>query len=160
MLSDVNMTSAGDAIAVDPKGDVFVSYTEQSTSGASDQIDEFPAGQSTSVSFATIDGAQALSLTVTKKGEIVASSVGASSSQVTTFSQSGTPVATFNTSSYPDSISLDKSNQNLFIVDSRNDVISQYAYPSGKFISSGQLRTKKGAKLLPVTVEPYNPPKS
>jgi hypothetical protein len=158
-LSDANMTDDGDAIAVDPKGDVFVSYTEQGTGEASDQIDEFPEGKSTAVSFATIDGAQALSLTVTKKGEIVAGSIGASSSQVTTFSKSGTPVATFKTSSYPDSISLDKANKNLFVVDSSDDLISQYAYPSGKLISSGQLETKEGAKLLPVTVEPYNPPK-
>ena len=151
-LTDPGLGQNAGSIAVDEKGNAFVSYTESNGSQTSDQIDEFPAGSTTPQPFASIPGVEAGSLAATKKGDVVASSIGASSGQISIFSPAGgSPTGTFPTTSDPTSISLNRSNKELYVVDATNNLISTYTYPSGKLVVQGSFGSGS-VTLVPASV--------
>lgn len=154
ILSDKGLGQAAASIAIDKIGDVFLSYTTTTTgSQISAQIDEFTKGQTKSVPFATIDNAYDGGLAVTRKGEVVASTVSLDSSgggQIVVLSAKGKVMSSFAVSGLPTTISLNKTNTQLWIDDAANDAISEYAFPKGgKPIVSGPLETTKGVPLIP-----------
>jgi hypothetical protein len=154
MLSDNDLGQAAASIAIDSKGDVFLAYTTATTgSQISAQIDEFTKGQTKSVPFATIDNAAEGGLAVTSKGDVVASTLSLDSSgggQIAVLSPKGKVISSFAVSGLPTTISLNKTNTQLWIDDATNDLISEYAFPNGgKPIVSGPLETSKGVPLIP-----------
>jgi len=142
MLSDSRMAQSAGAIAVDKSGDVFVSYPV-SVSGSSQslQIDEFRRQQGGKASsFASISGASVGALAITKSGDVVASAVTTGSSNlINVYSPKGTILSKFSVSGYPTSLSLNKKDTQLDVVDSTSNLISVYSFPSGTLISQSSL---------------------
>jgi hypothetical protein len=153
ILSDPGLGQAAGSIAADEKGDVFLSYTTNSGSKISAQIDEFRKGSSKPVPFATIGNAYNGALAVTKKGDVVASSIslyGSGGGQAAEFSPTGKRMAAFTVAGLPTAISLDSSNKHLWVDDATNDAISEYAFPAGgEPIVSAPLETPYGQPLIP-----------
>ena len=144
MLSDSRMAQSAGAIAVDKAGDVFVSYpVSASGSSQSLQIDEFRRQQGgKATSFASIGGASVGALAITKSGDVVASAVTTGSSNlINVYSPKGTILSKFSVSGYPTSLSLNKKDTQLDVVDSTNNLISVYSFPSGTLVSQSSLGT-------------------
>jgi hypothetical protein len=142
MLSDSRMAQSAGAIAVDKSGDVFVSYpVSASGSSQSLQIDEFRRQQGGKASsFASISGASVGALAITKSGDVVASAVTTGSSNlINVYSPKGTILSKFSVSGYPTSLSLNKKDTQLDVVDSTSNLISVYSFPSGTLISQSSL---------------------
>jgi hypothetical protein len=140
MLEDSGMAQSAGAIAVDKAGDVFVSYPV-SGSSPSLQIDEFRGGKGTPISFASISGAGVGALATTTKGDVVASAVanGSSTNLINVYNPKGALVEKFSVSGDPTSLSLNKANTQLDVVDSTNNDISVYSFPGGTLVSQSPL---------------------
>jgi hypothetical protein len=157
MLSDPGLGQAAGTIAVDKKGDVFLAYTATNSGEISAQIDEFPAGHTTWVPFASMSNAYDGGLAITKKGDVIASSVslsGTGGGEIAAFSPKGKAVYSFDVSGLPTAISLDKSDKHLYVDDATSDLISEYSLPNGSLVVSGPAETAKGGPLVPANFLP------
>jgi hypothetical protein len=147
MLSDSRMAQSAGAIAVDKAGDVFVSYPVSGSGSQSLQIDVFRREQGgKATSFASISGASVGALAITKSGDVVASAVTAGSSNlINVYSPKGTILSKFSVSGDPTSLSLNNKDTQLDVVDSINNLVSVYSFPSGTLVSQSSLGTASEA---------------
>jgi hypothetical protein len=139
MLSDERMAQSEGAIGVDKQGDVYVAYTLSGSGETSTQIDKVPSGSTKAVAFASIADASAGSLAVTKSGEILVSTIGASSGEVAILSPKGQIIGKIATTANPTSIALNGTDKTLTVSDSTADLVSTYAYPGGALKSQASM---------------------
>ena len=66
----------------------------------------------------------------------------------------GHVIRQWSVSGAPTSISLDKTNKHLYVVDPLNQVVSKYTYPAGTLVSSGHV-TINGIQVMPASVMAY-----
>lgn len=140
MLNDASMAQNAAQIAVDRRDDVFATYTVSASGTSNAQIDEFPAGSTKGVPFATIKGVQAGAIATTKSGDVLVSTIG-TTGQVIVLNPKGTTIATIPTTANPTSISLDPKNKALTVSDSTSNLVTTYAFPSGKQTSQSPMGT-------------------
>ncbi len=147
------------ALAVDSKQNVYLSFNTANGSTSSLVIDEFLKGTQKVNTYATIGGATGTTTAVSRKDELLVGTVngGSGSGGLIYVLAKGQIVETIPTAMNPDSISLDTSNKHLFVVDSENDVLATYAFPSGKSLSSGPLTEgSSGGPVVPTSMIPDN----
>jgi hypothetical protein len=159
VLSDPNLGPNPGSVAVDVKNDVFFAYTTSAGSQTTLNVDEFRAGKGAAVNFARIPGGIGGTIAVAEKGEVVASVVNGGSAaggQIYVLSAKGQMLGSFATTTNPDSISLDSSNLHLFSVDSQNDRVSEFSFPSGTLIRSAEVVDSKGNAGIPESFDPAN----
>ncbi|MGA7356696.1 MAG: hypothetical protein WA431_08775 [Candidatus Cybelea sp.] len=150
--------AAGDSpagVAVDKRRDVFWALDSAYGSSQTIQIVEFPEGANKPIPFASIPGSGGGAVAATTKGEIVATSP--SEGMVYVFASNGKALGKFTASGSPASISLDRKDQHLYVADGTNNAISDYAFPSGKLISSAPVEVKGGNAIMPASALPKNP---
>ncbi|HEY2476667.1 MAG TPA: hypothetical protein VGI19_17940 [Candidatus Cybelea sp.] len=156
-LSDPGLGQAPGTIAVDRRDDVFLSYTVNRGSEIDAQIDEFPARRSKPVPFATISDASDGALAITNSGNVVVSTLplGSGGGQVTVFSANGKRMQSFAVSGLPTAISLDSTNKHLWVTDSANGAISEYAFPAGGSpLVTGPFEATDGSIVYPADALP------
>jgi|HubBroStandDraft_1064217.scaffolds.fasta_scaffold94517_1 hypothetical protein len=131
MLTDSHAGQNAETIAVDKSGNLYAAYTSTESSRQVAHIDKFPGGKSNAVSFAVLDGVEAGAIAATAGGDVVASTIASSSGEIQIFSAKGQTIGKFATTSDPTSISINKKNNALTVSDAANNLVSNYAYPSG-----------------------------
>lgn len=138
MLQDANMGPGPVAVAADRRSDVFGAYTLSSSGVTRAQIDEFPKGSIYAKPYATIPGVTAEAITTAKNGEVLVTAT-AGSSGVLFVLKSGRMAGKFATTSDPAYISLNSTNGAVTVSDPVNNIVSTYAFPSGKLESQVSL---------------------
>jgi hypothetical protein len=131
ILSDTAAGTTAGGVAVDTHGNVFWAFDDAAGNG---HIDEFIGGTSKLRRLAAAPNGAAGDLQVDRRQNLVVSSPSNSSLQV--YSSAGTLLSNVALTGVPASIGLDAKNQNLYVVDTTNNLIDQYAYPSGTLIAS------------------------
>jgi len=142
----VQGASAGAGVAVDSKGNVFWSFDDSDGSG---HVAEFVAGKNANplmLSLSGYDGA-AGDIKIDNRDDIVVASPNQSLVAVYPYG-GGSPVVSFPVPGTPTSIALDYTNQHLYVADTSHNLIDQFEYPSGKFISSNPPAPIKGVEPI------------
>jgi hypothetical protein len=122
-------TAAG--VAVDSLGNVFWAGNDASGNGF---LDEFEANSEKIKRFNVELYGPAGDLEFDRRDNLLVAMTGISSIQ--SFDKRMDPGPRLTVTGAPASMSLDAKDANLYVIDSTNNLIDQYAYPSGKLVSS------------------------
>ena len=153
-MIDQRMGRGPGAIAVNSQNDVFVSFDAGILVG--EQVNEFARNNNSNPSvFLQTSGTKAGSLATDASGNLAVSSLRANGTgDVTVYSPQRTRLYEFATTPYPLAISLDRSNKKLTVVDSAQNEVTAYAYPSGARTSQTSLGNSSQTWLPGGMLEP------
>ena len=150
ILSDPASGQSAAGIAVNPNtNDVYWAFN--SSGSSTGRIDKFLRGQGTPTTF--FESADAIDdVQIDLKGNLVVSSP---AGIIFVLNSQGTVTGGWSTSGNPTSISLDKANRNIYVVDAMNAVVSEYTYPGGALEFSAPLSNGSSQPVLPATVQAH-----
>ena len=143
MLNDPAAGSTAAGVAVDSEGNVFWAANDENGNGF---LDEFVDGAQKIVRTKVVIGGPAGDLEFDRKDNLLVASPATSS--ITSYNKRMEGPRRMNVTGAPASMSLDAKNQNLYVLDSTNNLIDQYAYPSGTLISSNPPPQVNGQSTL------------
>jgi hypothetical protein len=130
-LTDKDATTAGAGVAVDKKGNVFWSFDDSANNG---HIVEFVGGQGQPSELKISPNGVAGDIQIDRRDDFVVSEP--SQQSIAIYSPKETLLNTFALTGSPSSIDLDAKNANIYVADITNNLVDQYAYPSGTLIAS------------------------
>ena len=149
LLSDPASGQSAAGIAVD--GTTKDVYWAFNTSGSlPGRIDVFRGGTGSPHPF-FMSSSQLGDVRIDTKHRIV---VSLSAGGIAILGTTGHVIRQWSVSGSPTSISLDKANTHLYVVDPLNQVVSKYTYPGGTLVSSGNV-TINGNQVTPASVMAY-----
>ncbi len=121
-----------------------------------EQVDEFARNNNSNPSvFLQTSGTKAGSLATDENGNLAVSSLRANGTgDITVYSPQRMRLYEFATTPYPVAISLDRSNKKLTVVDSTENKVTAYAYPSGAQQSQTSLGSSSQTWLPGGMLEP------
>ncbi len=152
-MIDQRVGKSPGAIAVDSQNDLFVSFDAGVLAG--EEIDEFANGNSNPSVFLQVSGAKAGSLAIDENGDLAVSSLRVNATgDVTVYNLQRMRLSSFATTPYPVAIALDRSGKKLTVVDSTENKVTAYAYPSGALQSQTSLGNSSQTWLPGGMIEP------